>query len=166
MPVAGRKPKADGEKRNRVKPVHDWTEVDDLPYDGPKPRLPRSRWVPDKGGPVEVNLSRLTRAWWRAISTMPHCRLWSASDWQFAIATAIVADDAFAGSTSAAAELRQREKILGTTYDARRDLRIRYVTPAGDADGISDAATATVTHLDDVRSRLLEDEDDDGDDAP
>jgi hypothetical protein len=34
LPVSGRKPKEDGQKRNRVKPVHDWTEVTDPPCDG------------------------------------------------------------------------------------------------------------------------------------
>ena len=32
--MSGRKPKEDGQKRNRVKPVHDWTEVTDPPCDG------------------------------------------------------------------------------------------------------------------------------------
>ena len=34
------------------------------------------------------------------------------------------------GDTRQAGELRQREKIMGTTLDARRDLRIRYVEEA------------------------------------
>lgn len=33
------------------------------------------------------------------------------------------------GATSHATKLRYRERILGTTTDARPDLRIRYVTP-------------------------------------
>ena len=45
----------------------------------------------------------------------------------FAISTVHVAEQAFLGVASAATELRSREKIMGTTVDARRDLRIRYV---------------------------------------
>lgn len=76
---------------------------------------------------------------------MPHCRLWTESDWEFALETAMVADALFYGRTSAATELRQREKVLGTTVDSRRDLRIRYVESAGEVDD------AEVTRLDDFR---------------
>lgn len=61
---------------------------------------------------------------------MPHCVLWEKSDWQFAKDTAIIAAAFHAGDLVRAQELRQREKIMGTTADARRDLRIRYVEPA------------------------------------
>lgn len=74
----------------------------------------------------------MTRQWWRTVSRVPHAVLWTASDWQFALATALVADDFHHGPTTAAVELRQREKILGVTGDARRDLRIRYVPPVDD----------------------------------
>lgn len=73
-----------------------------------------------------------TRRWWGAVSHMPHCVLWSRADWQFALDTAIVAAAFHSGDVRIAAELRQREKVLGTTHDARRDLRIRYVEPEPD----------------------------------
>lgn len=60
---------------------------------------------------------------------MPHCKLWTPGDWQFAILTAHVADMAYRGHTGSAAELRNREKVMGTTYEYRRDQRIRYVAP-------------------------------------
>ncbi|MEV2236688.1 hypothetical protein [Micromonospora sp. NPDC049891] len=50
-----------------------------------------------------------------------------------------------------ATELRIREKLLGTTLDARRDLRIRYVDPKPAASPAG-AAGAGVTKLDDYRS--------------
>ncbi len=118
MPVTGRKPKPPGQSRTRVKPVHEWTEVPDVPYRG-APGLPR----PKSDWPAP------TCRWWAAVSTMPHCVLWTASDWQFALDSALVAARFHGGSTAAATELRNREKVLGTTVDFRRDLRIRYVPP-------------------------------------
>lgn len=130
MPVAGRKPKPDGQKRNRVKPVHDWTEVRDVPFAG--------RALPD-----DMKVPAATGRWWRAVSTMPHCVLWSESDWQFAFDTAIVAAAFHSGEVKSATELRAREKILGTTVDFRRDLRIRYVDEVADSEspaGVTDMA--------------------------
>ena len=77
----------------------------------------------------QVKLQGMTRQWWDTVSTMPHCVLWSPADWMFALTTATVADAAFCGISSAATELRNREKVLGTTVEYRRDLRIRYVDP-------------------------------------
>ena len=80
---------------------------------------------------------------------MPHCALWGEEDWAFAIDTAYISAAFHAGDIKAATELRQREKVMGTTLDARRDLRIRYV-PAGTVD----AASAGVMAIDDYRARL------------
>jgi hypothetical protein len=68
-----------------------------------------------------------TLQWWDILIHMPHCVLWDDSDWQFALETALLAATFHAGDARVANELRQREKIMGTTMDARRDLRIRYV---------------------------------------
>lgn len=60
---------------------------------------------------------------------MPHCTLWTETEWLYARRTAElwnVWDTTH--DTKVLAEVRQREKVLGTTVDARRDLRIRYVT--------------------------------------
>lgn len=121
MPIGGRKPKPEGQRRNHHPLRHDWLEVEDVPFASGR-KLPAKR--PD-GKPWPA----ATRAWWRAVSTMPHCRLWAPSDWQFALDTAHVAAGLHDGDLRQAAELRQREKVLGTTADARRDLRIRYVDP-------------------------------------
>jgi len=59
---------------------------------------------------------------------MPHCALWSESDWLFAVDSASTAALYHeTGDMRASSELRQRERVLGVTADARRDLRIRYV---------------------------------------
>ena len=127
MAVAGRKPAASGQTRHRVKPSTDWTEVQNVPYSGERPALPKTRTVISREGQEKVTLQAMTKQWWEAISTMPHCVLWTSSDWMFALSTATVADAAFCGVSSAATELRNREKVLGTTVEYRRDLRIRYV---------------------------------------
>ncbi|SED51385.1 hypothetical protein SAMN04490240_4079 [Rhodococcus pyridinivorans] len=127
MPVPGRKPSADGQKRHRGKSDVDWVEVPDVPYDGERPKLPTTRTVVTRDGQEKVRLQTMTRKWWDTISRMPHCVMWTDSDWMFAITTAMVADAAYCGIASAAVELRNREKVLGTTADFRRDLRIRYV---------------------------------------
>lgn len=121
MPVTGRKPKDPSQRRNRMPAVHEWTEVEEIPYLGERPELPELR----QGKP----LHDMTYDWWGAVSTMPHCRLWTETDWQYALVTALVADAFFDGLTSAGRDLAAREKILGTTWDSRRDLRIRYVEP-------------------------------------
>lgn len=137
MPVAGRKPKPQGQARNRNKPTFDWTEVEDIPFrDAPK--LPKVR--PD-GRPWPAS----TKRWYDAISTMPHCRLWSGSDWMFAEHTARLVAAFDEGEFKQATEIRQREKKLGVTADDRRDLRIRYVDPKPEGEA------AEVTNLDDYR---------------
>lgn len=140
MPVAGRKPKPDGQAVNRSKPTHDWTEVPDVAFArGPKlpSRMPNSMPWP-----------AATRAWWKTICAMPHCTLWSESDWQFALDTAFVAGIFhMQGDKGYATEMRNREKVLGTTADYRRDLRIRYVEPKPVNEQQADVVT-----LDDYRN--------------
>lgn len=229
MPVAGRKPKPDGQKRNRMPPVHNWTDVVDEPYAGDVPQLPDQPrhaegppapeparplgpmglalwarvWRSAAGVPIDAEavlvlceqmdervmlrvqvfkfpdhtknraalravdqqiISALTalglssarsipvewpaetQHWWSAVSRMPHCVLWTDADWQFALDTALVAAAFHAGDVRVASELRQRERILGTTVDSRRDLRIRYV------DRVEEHAdAATVTAMDTYR---------------
>ncbi|MDG4768938.1 hypothetical protein [Solwaraspora sp. WMMD792] len=140
--------------RHRVPAVHDWVEVPDLPYDGDRPSLPTRMvrvQVDDKPPAWETRRGSwpaATRRWWETVSTMPHCRLWTSSDWQFAIDTAEVHARWAAGETSAT-ELRIREKLLGTTLNARRDLRIRYVDPPSGPAGGGDESG--VVQLDDYR---------------
>lgn len=114
MAMAGAKPKPDGQKVTRVEPVHDWTEVENVPYAGPRP---------------DLQLTGGTAKWWDALSTMPHCILWTPSQWMFAVDTAWLHMAFEGGATNLAGEIRIREKTLGTTLDALRDLRIRYVSP-------------------------------------
>lgn len=151
MAMAGRKP-ADRPTVTRHKPTIEWTEVLNESYTGPRPELPTSRMImTPKGELQEFPIETRTFDWWDAISTMPHCVLWTKSDWQFALDTALVHAEACHGKAAAMSELRQREKIMGTTVDARRDLRIRYVDPEPEA-----AEIAPVASLTDRRQKLLD----------
>ncbi len=127
MGMAGRKP-SDRPTVTRHKPTVDWTEVPDRIYRGSHPELPESRQVSQRDGSVlELPYPEATAQWWSALCKMPHCVLWQESDWAFALDTALVHAQAATGMISASAELRMREKSIGTTVDARRDLRIKYV---------------------------------------
>jgi hypothetical protein len=162
--MAHRGPAAKTVKHGRT-PNADWTEVVDTPYTGPSPELPklshRRRW------------NEMVVQWWEQVRTMPHCVLWRNTDWMFAIETALQKHDYYADDdrkTTAATEIRRREAQLGTTAEARRQLRIRYVPAAEVVDEVDDddlpvevveqeeAATggATVTPLADRRRRLTQ----------
>ena len=122
---ASKRPKAKGRRQAQPGSArHEWIEVGDKPFDGPVPvKLPTWRRLSSPDGPYDVAVHSMTRQWWRTVSTMQHAVLWAAADWLFALATALVADDFYHGRTTAATELRQRERILGLTADACRDLR-------------------------------------------
>lgn len=157
MPAPGTKPKPGGKHGHNVSAVS-WTEVPNVAFVGEHPELPDTRpveWMTweDKKQVRHVEdqpLKPETLAWWEAMSSMPHCVLWSMSDWVFAIATALIADMVFCGDRQAAGELRQREKIMGATLDSRRDLRIRYVDPPSD----DVESSAPVVNLNTRRARL------------
>lgn len=234
MPVSGPPPKPRSQIRHRVKPVHEWAEVVDVPFEG-APALPRSpgrkplpeppepsrplgepglavwgrAWrdsyvAPDvdalqllceqmdervslrvrvlKGADwhdrqglrlldqqVAAGLRALglnaanshpaawpqaTRRWWRALGRMPHCVLWAEPEWQFALDTAVLVAAFHSGDLRLAQEIRTREKLMGTTPDARRGLRIRYI----DAESGEESATgaASVTAMDDYRRMVAE----------
>jgi len=153
MPVGGRKPSEDRSKvLNKNALAFDWIDILDVPFGGSVPvSLPAIRIITTPKGEDLVPLLDETRQWWSTICRMPHCTLWAESDWQFALSTALVADLAFRGVTSATSELRQREKVLGTTVDFRRDLRIRYVTEVVDD---KPAGPANVVSMDDRRARV------------
>jgi hypothetical protein len=139
MPISGRKAKPEGQAVTRHKPTHDWTEVQEVPFVG-GPDLPeytanRRAWQP------------AVREMWESWRTMPHCTLWGPSDWSFALVSIELAALFYDGDARTATELRNREKVLGTTADFRRDLRIRYVKPKSE---VNDSA-AGVTNLAEYR---------------
>jgi hypothetical protein len=141
MPIPGVKPNEGRPIRHRVKPTYQWIDVEDKPYRNTRHHLPAA--MPD-GRPWP----EMTVGWWQAVSTMPHCRLWNRADWAFALDTALVAAAFHSGHLGQAVELRMREKVMGTTLDARRDLRIRYVKPKPKEE------RAGVTAIEEYRRRL------------
>ena len=116
MAISGPAPSQTKKRRNAD--THEWQDVVNVPYGGPSPELPDSyEWGP------------ACRAWYSAVRSMPHCVLWTASDWMFALETAFVANEMWAGNAAVAGELRQRNAKLGVTLEDRMKLRIRYRDP-------------------------------------
>lgn len=139
MPALGRPAKPAGQAINRNKLVTEWIEVEDTPNMGVHPRLPTRKPVWPKR----------TRAKWRAWCLMPHAKLWGQAEWDYALDAIELAARFHEGTAKGMeiTELRNREKVLGTTLDYRRALRIRYVPVKADVD-----ASGTVASLDDYRS--------------
>ncbi len=116
----------------------EWREVVDVPFEAAPPLPPRaggwSKEDPNAGEslPEERGWPAWTERWYGAISRMPHAALWSSADWEFVFSVAEAHARFIEGWKGCAtgAELRIKEKAIGLTHDARRDLRIRYVKPA------------------------------------
>jgi hypothetical protein len=125
MAVAGREPSPNAVNRN-VSTV-EWIDIEDKPYTGKRPALPKTRTVFVEGEATQIPLNKMTTEWWEIVSKMPHAAIWTASDWLLAQATALVHDAFVTGTFSQAPELRRREQELGMTAEARRKLRIRYI---------------------------------------
>lgn len=123
MAIRGPKPKADDEKVTRHALTQGWIEIADVPFE------PQEEHLIGRHPETRKKWAAATLAWYVAISTMPHCILWGPAQWQYARTTAVIYDRWLKGDNARAGELRQREAIMGTTFDARRDLRIRYVSP-------------------------------------
>lgn len=106
-------------------PNADWTDVANRQFEGVSPDLPKL--------PARQKYHVLVTTWWEMVRHMPHCVRWTPTDWQFAVETALLKHffwtDAQAGEVkiTAATEIRRREEQMGTTEEARRKLRIRYV---------------------------------------
>lgn len=151
MALGGAKPKEDRSQVRHRHPVAEWTEVDDVPFEGAPELRDRATGgvsVIAVGAANSEGWPEATLGWWRVISRMPHAALWTAADWSFAMDTAEIharTMEAWRGYTGS--ELRQREKLMGVYADARRDLRIRYVEPKPKAE----ATPAGVARLDDYR---------------
>ncbi len=160
MPVAGAKPKEDRTQiRHRNKPAEgtEWVEVDDVPFTGAPPMPARATGgisVMITGAANSEDWPENTRNWYRAISRMPHAKLWDAAAWQFVFDSLEIharTIEGWRGYTGP--EIRAREKQIGMLPDHRRDLRIRYVKPKTAAEKRAERERAAqVTKLDDYRA--------------
>jgi hypothetical protein len=139
MAPRGMKPKPQGESRFRGARMHGWVEVDSTPFDD-GPDLPARRRNGEQW-PDGI------RKKWDAWRSMPHARLWREPDWQYALDTVELAATAFQRDAKGGllAELRFREKQMGTTWSARQDMHIRYIDP------VDEPAPAGVISLEQYR---------------
>jgi len=132
MAARGTKPTA-GPKRFTGQAMTEWTDVENVPFeDAPElpPRAPQEVLMDNERLMVAREWPKEALRKWRAWSRMPHCKLWGETDWEFAFDCLEVAAKFLETSgVGLATELRNREKLLGTTAEYRRDLRIRYVEP-------------------------------------
>lgn len=122
--MAHRGPAPSARKLGRT-PNAEWIDVPDVSYDGASPDLPklkgRQKW------------HEIVVQWWENVRHMPHCALWRPTDWDYALETALMKQrhyDRFMEGeekTTDAVEIRRREDTMGTTGEALRKLRIRYV---------------------------------------
>lgn len=135
MAVAGRRPKPEGHAVNRMPAAHDWTVVQDVPYNGPAPALPR-----------DLKWSSAAKRRWNVIRHMPHAILWDQGDWEAAIDYLRLFE---ARKGDPTAELRRRGNDIGLTAVSRLGLRIRYVKPDT---GPEPVPVAGVARMDDYRS--------------
>lgn len=93
------------------------TRLPDTPYEGDVPELPEHEWLPE------------TLRWWDAWTRSPQARMFMATDWQFLIETAYIANAFYGGNMSVASELRLRMAKLGQTKEDRDRLRAQFVPP-------------------------------------
>lgn len=137
-------------------PNADWTEVEDKPFTGKPPVALTAKVLGERVHP-------LVASWWKTIARMPHCKLWTEADWLYAFDTAVLKQQWYRSPATAnlATEIRRREDQMGTTLEARRKLRIRYVTtepPAAEKPaprrGRGKKAAAPVVHINERRARL------------
>lgn len=121
-------------------PTAEWADVPDVAFAGPWPvELPktcgRKKW------------HDLVVAWWAEVRVMPHCVLWTPTDWRFALETCYMKQQLWLDygegdmKSTAWTEVRRREDQMGYTVEARRKLRIRYVDPNNPAVGAVHSST-------------------------
>lgn len=137
MAIRGRRPKPDGEALNASPKVHTWTIVEDVPYSGSAPSLPRDlRWSP------------ASKRRWAVIRALPHAALWGPAEWELAIDYLRLFEAKHGEPNS---ELRIRGNELGLSASARAALRIRYVEAGSLAEAGSSPTPASVANIDDYR---------------
>lgn len=144
MPTRGRPPKDEGQRINRVPLQHTYLTIPNVPYE---PTAAQKRC------PVP-NAHTLTKAWWAMVSTLPHARQWGEGEWAFARATCFVHED-FITKRTLAKELRDRERAIGTTEDARRALRIRYAGETVQEEPVAEGEPMKPIELDRARRERL-----------
>ncbi|MDP9334654.1 MAG: hypothetical protein M3Q30_15300 [Actinomycetota bacterium] len=146
--MTGRPPAQESERRNRAPLLHDWQDVLDVPF----------RAAPGIGHrPGGEAWPDATKRWWVALGAMPHCATWRPPAWEYMRTTALLHAEIVEGATAKAGELRIREAAMGTTDDALRALRIRYVPKVG-ADPVVVESDEVQARRDARRQRIIDGE--------
>lgn len=156
MPVPGAIPKHDrSQARTRHAQVAEWIDVDNVPFEGGPPLRARATGgvsVMEVGAANSEFWPAATEEWWQDISRMPHAKLWTPSEWRFAMDTAEIHARTMEGWRGySGASLTTREKQMGVTADFRRGLRIRYVEPKAKTDGAAAGDGANVVQMSEYR---------------
>lgn len=95
----------------------------------PQPKLPQPpRWM--KGG-----WPAATRRWWATWGAAAQAELFTATDWDYLLDTALIHAQVWQGDAKLAGELRLRVAKFGATAEDRA--RLRYVAESGDDDSSS-----------------------------
>lgn len=146
-------PKPEGQRRRRNAPVNGERE---LIRDG----LVRGPELDELTG-VD-SWSPPTRAWFATWRRSPQSQVFEATDWQRLGMIAYLVEDYFGGAADRGlmAEIRQNEERLGATFTDRQRARMRITDP----ETTEQPGLASVTHLDSVRARLADVDDDEEDD--
>lgn len=161
MGAPGTKPTMDRSQVRRTNAdVIEWQDFDEVPNLKALNLPPRSiAEGPDAPVGALDRWPDATQRWWRAVSRLPHTVSWDAAMWETAFSVAELHARFVEGwKGHGGAEWRIARKILGTTPDDRRDLRIRYV-PRGTMKGreqeqrrkTASGSGATVSRLDEYR---------------
>lgn len=105
---------------------------------GVQPALPGRRW------PVR------TREWWSTWGESAQAELFSATDWDFLLDTAVLHARFWRGDVSVAAELRLRVAKFGATMEDRARLRMQFAQ-ADEADARRPAGLSSRERYGDLR---------------
>lgn len=83
----------------------------------------------------------VTERWWLAWRNSAVAMRWVETDWQYALATAVIHASFWSGNSSQAAELRLREATMGATLNDRKRMAVDDAT--GRAPALSTTATSS-----------------------
>lgn len=99
--------------------------------------------IPDL--PEQYEWPQRTQDWWQMWRETPQAELFTATDWDFLLDTALLHAQFWLGDTSVSGELRLRVAKFGATTEDRQRLRMTFGPEAKQYE------SADVTHIDSYR---------------
>jgi hypothetical protein len=106
---------------------------------GEQPLLPKGRRWPKR-----------TQEWWATWGESAQAELFSATDWDFLLDTAVLHSEFWGGNVSVAPELRLRVAKFGATLEDRARLRMQFAA-ADEADAKRPAGVSAAERYADLR---------------